>query len=770
MARSKFSGVLRARLGGAVSALAVALGACPAYAQGGDIAPRQTAGQQEADDSAAAEIIVTAQKRSENLQKVAAAVDVVSGEEIIARGVTDLTRLTNLTTGILLTPQRSSLQIFSRGLGQSDGMVQTTPSVEIDLDGINLPKAAQQLALFDLENIQVLKGPQGILYGRNAIGGAVVVTTRKPLLNETSFDGLAEVGNYDYRHLVASVSIPLGGVAALRGTVNYEKHSGYLTNGANDLDSFAGRLTLLVEPADWISLTVSGLYVDRDGRGFVSQTLPFAPEANGDPWYANRSPTSPLAGIPAPAFSLAVPENNRGFYRSNATFLNANLRVELSNELTLSYLPGYLNFKNRTLGATYYTPAGAFQSYQAVDIGENLEEYSNELRLNYDRTGLHIVAGALQHHLDAPFNFARLGYNGATFLNGPLNAKETNYALFANADIDILPELHLTLGARQSWDQKTVDGTFGGRRLVLTSSNFPQFKNFSWKVGLSYEITPRIMVYGHIQTSYLPGHYQTTPVAYDPPPAGLGLPIRVKEQTLTAYTAGFKSRLFDDRVTLNAEAFYYDYNNFHVNQRLPNPLNATATVTPYANVRKARIYGADVDLSVRVFENGRATVGLSLLNAEIVDSGLSLVLVMDRNGIFQPAPDPSLRGYRLPYSPTVTLNLGYEHTFPLADGAEITASVSSHHESSRWLDYAHPQSIGAKQDGFWKTDASLTYYSPDKSWNLGAWVRNLENKATYSGYSANSFRSVPGGPITGTFGTATIDAPRTYGVRAGVNF
>lgn len=748
------------RLAATASAVALCAAAAPAFANEEGV---------EAADADSTEIIVTAQKRSESLQKVSAVVDVVSAADVVTRGVTDLSRLTNLTTGILLTPQRSSLQIFSRGLGQSDGMVQTTASVEVDLDGVNLPKTAQQLALFDIASIQVLKGPQGILYGRNAIGGAVVVTTQRPELNQFAASGLFEHGNYDYAHAQAAVSVPLGQIAAVRAAVNYEKHDGYLTNGANDLDSLAGRLTFLIEPSDRVSLIASALFVDRNGHAFVSQTIPFAPAANGDPWFANTSPTAPLPGTPAPAFNLAVPENNQGIFNAKATFLSANLRVELTDELSLSYLPGYLNYKSTMLGATYSTPAGLFQGYAAVEIGEDIKEYSNEVRLNYDRSDVHVVAGASQHHMKAPFNFARLGYKGTIYLTGPLNATETNYALFANADIDLVPSLRLTVGARQSWDRKEVDGTFGGRHLVLDQSNFPQFKNFSWKVGLSYDATPDVMLYGHVQTGYLPGHYQTSPIGYDPAPAGLGLPIRVKEQTLTAYTAGFKSRFLDRRVTLNAEAFYYDYNNLHVNQRVPAIIGGVrTTVGVYANVNKARIYGADVNLAIEIVANGRATIGLALLDAQIRNSGFTVVQAMDADGIIRDVADPSLRGYRLPYSPTVTLNLGYEHNFPLANGGEVSAFVASHYESSRWLDYVHPKSVGAQQGAFWKTDVSLTYYSPERKWYLGAWARNLENSATYSGYSANALRSA--GVIVGTFGTATIDAPRTYGVKAGFNF
>lgn len=127
-------------------------------------------------DAGLEDIVVTAQKRDQTLQKTPASVQVVSAEQLVDRGVSDLTRITNQITGIAVQPSRQSVIIFSRGLGQSDTQSQTPVAVEVQQDGLTLSKNAQQFAFFDVANVQALKGPQGILYGRNAIGGAVLVT------------------------------------------------------------------------------------------------------------------------------------------------------------------------------------------------------------------------------------------------------------------------------------------------------------------------------------------------------------------------------------------------------------------------------------------------------------------------------------------------------------------------------------------------------------------------------------------------------------------
>jgi iron complex outermembrane receptor protein len=229
-------------------------------------------------------------------------------------------------------------------------------------------------------------------------------------------------------------------------------------------------------------------------------------------------------------------------------------------------------------------------------------------------------------------------------------------------------------------------------------------------------------------------------------------------------------------VQLNAEGFYYDYKNFQVTQRVTDPTNPNVFQSPYANIKKSRIFGADIDLSARIIPHGTATVGLSLLNTKIIDSGFTRLAVIQLNGLPRtetgangfPALDPSLHGYDLPFSPHVTLNLGWEQVFPLANGGNFTANAATHHESSKWLDYTHSPIFPGQQPSFWKTDLSLTYHAPGNVFYASIWGRNLENRATYSSFTPSQLRV--GGALVGAYSNVYVDAPRTYGVRAGINF
>ena len=130
-----------------------------------------------------------------------------------------------------------------------------------------------------------------------------------------------------------------------------------------------------------------------------------------------------------------------------------------------------------------------------------------------------------------------------------------------------------------------------------------------------------------------------------------------------------------------------------------------------------------------MIRNGTLTVGLSLLSAKVVNSGFSALAVLQTTGAYLLIADPSLHGYDLPFSPKVTINLGYEQTFPLANGGRVVANVGTHHESSKWLDYTHSPIFPGRQPSIWKTDVSLTYRSPGNRWSVALWGRNQASLA-----------------------------------------
>jgi iron complex outermembrane receptor protein len=704
------------------------------------------------------DIVVTAQKREEKLQRTPAAVQVISSTQLVDRGVTDIVRLQNQVTGLIIQPSRQSVYMFSRGLGQADAQYQTSPAIEMQEDGLTLPRSGQQFALFDIGNIQVLKGPQGILYGRYGIGGAVLVTSKRPTYDRVKGEASLEFGNYGLMHGFAALNLPVSDHAGFRTAVDYQFHRGYVTNGQNDLDQISGRISFQADVTERLSVFLSATGADRKGHGFAQINFPRPPEANGDPWVVLPVPEGGIVG--AANFNDA---HNRGFNREKSYLLNGELNYDLNDDLKLTYLTGYFHHEGAQSNAFQNKPGGIFVNYATTYYIEDSWDYQNEARATFERDGFTAIVGALQHRFEAQDNIVQVAYKAGPFINGPHSPTESNYAVFGDIRIPLATGLRIEAGARQSWDIKHDTGTLTGQPIIIDSSNFKNFKNFSWKVGVEYDVAPSILTYANVQTGYLPGAYQT---ATQTVLTSLGLSRRYDSQTVMAYQAGVKSRFFNDRVQLNLEGFYYDYKNFQVTQRVPLPGVTGGFQSPYANIKKSRIYGLDADLNVRVIKGGTATVGLNLLNAKIKNSGFSQLAVLQLNGTYQLVADPSLKGYDLPFSPKVTLNLGYEQVFHLANGGRVVANAATHHESSKYLDYTHSPIFPGKQPAIWKTDVSLTYRAPEDRFSVSIWGRNLERTATYSSFTPNPLANA----VQPYYSNVYIDAPRTYGVRFGMSF
>ncbi len=749
---------IRLVLGSSVLAL---MTPAAAFAQASS-APQDAAASSE---SEVPDIVVTAQKRDSSLQKTAASVQVISSEALVNRGVTDIVRLQTQVTGLIIQPSRQSVYMFSRGLGQADAQYQTSPAIEMQEDGLTLPRSGQQFALFDIGNIQVLKGPQGILYGRYGIGGAVLVNSKRPTYDHIYGEGSLEAGNYGAFHGFLALNVPVSDSAGFRASADYNRHDAYLSSGAYSLNQISARLSFQADLGDKLTVFLSATGADRKGGGFAQVNFPSPPEGNGNPFCVVPVPTTGAAG-PGGAQNFDD-AHNRGFNSEQSYLLNGEVTYKITDDLKLSYVTGYFDHKGAQVNAWQNKPGGTFVNYNTTYYIEDSWDYQNEVRLNYARDGFNVIVGALQHHFDAQDNIVQVAYKAGPLINGPHSPTENNYAVFGDIIVPVTSGLRLEAGARQSWDAKHDTGRLSGEAVDINSSNFPDFKNFSWKIGAEYDVTQRVLVYANVQTGYLPGAYQT---ATTPTLNSLGLTRRYDSQTVTAYQAGIKSRLFDNRVTLNAEGFYYDYRNFQVTQRVADPLVPGGFQSPYANIKKSRIYGADIDLTARLLPGGTFNAGVSLLNTKILNSGFTQLAVLQPNGTFLLLADPSLRGYELPFSPKLTLNLGYEQVLKLGNGGELVGNASTHHESSKWLDYTHSSIFPGLHPGFWKTDVSLTYRSPNDVWSLSVWGRNLENTATYSAFTPAQLKAGNTGPVLGSYANVYIDSPRTYGARLGVKF
>ncbi len=392
-----------------------------------------------------AEVVVTAQKREQSLQKTAAAVQVIGAGQLVDRGITDLTRVTNQVTGISIEPSRQGTVVFSRGLGQSDTQSQTPVAVEVQLDGLTLPKDAQTIALFDVANIQALKGPQGILYGRNAVGGAVLVTSKRPSFDQFQADGVVELGNYDTRHVTVAASIPASSTVAFRGALDYLNHDGYETNGADSADTLSGRLSMAAKPTDRLSIFVSGTYSHRTGNGYSIYVSPPDPAANGNPFFVSPVPKSGTVG-----FANFNDPHNRGFDTSKSYLVNGQIDYQLTDQLKLTYVGGYFSYNSAQVDASAIKPLGVFQSNQIYYLIENTRDVQNEARLSFTQGRLHVIVGGLQHWFETPITQLALAYPSGPVVSGPYDYTEHNYAIFADAELPITDRLRLEGGLQQS--------------------------------------------------------------------------------------------------------------------------------------------------------------------------------------------------------------------------------------------------------------------------------------------------------------------------------
>jgi iron complex outermembrane receptor protein len=253
-----------------------------------------------------AEIVVTAQRRTENLQRAAIPVSAVAGDVLTKQSVTRADDLTRLVPALQVAPAASFTQIYLRGIGTFGANAFAEQGVAFNLDGVYLSRPAAPAALFyDLERMEVLKGPQGTLYGRNATGGAVNLITAKPKLGEASGFVTGEYGNYNAIKASGAINLPLGPQAALRISGQHAQHDGYFSDGYDDEDTTAVRGQLRFDTGDGFNANLMVDYGDVGGKGSGGTIMPLLDGKNrlgpSDPRvlaeYLSRSPTAPVPQI-----------------------------------------------------------------------------------------------------------------------------------------------------------------------------------------------------------------------------------------------------------------------------------------------------------------------------------------------------------------------------------------------------------------------------------------------------------------------------------------
>ena len=529
------------------------------------------AAQAERDTSSASldEVVVTAQYTAQDLSKTPISISAITAEDLERNNIQQLNEILNDVPGVKLSrgPQGSFFNI--RGINSMQGGGEIDPGMAFNVDGIYNPfSSAALMSFFDVSRIEVLRGPQGTLYGRNAIAGVVNVITRDPVFNEFGGNARIAVGNYSERAMLAAVNLPLGERTAARLVGNYQTHDGYMTNDHDNLNTMSGRGKVFTQATDSLKLGLTFDFGRFWGAGIgIARVYPFA----ADPW-------------------TTLPDLVPPFQRVRA-FGYAGTAEWDAGPVTVTYIPAYKSndWDNQATNGALITRTSIYDTQTTHEL--RVASNNTESRLGW-QAGAFLFDAENRQSLD--FTAFRIQQQVVT--------KST--AAFAQANYAITDRTRATAGLRFTNDRKTEDGqNFTGTILrgSVEDSN-SSWDSWTYRVGLERDVLAASMVYASVSTGFKAGG-----VSLSEGPASSFDP-----EELTAYQVGMKAKLLDNRLSINSELFYYDYSNYQSAYSSLNPLFG-GQIRIISNAGDAKIKGGEVESSFK-FTPARPAHGVGRLH------------------------------------------------------------------------------------------------------------------------------------------------------------
>jgi iron complex outermembrane receptor protein len=736
-----------------LSAGLMSLVASPAFAQDAPADP-EAAPQ---DSGGIAEIIVTAQKRSENVQDVPIAITAVSGETLTDRNITDVQSLAKLVPGVVFSATNGEARISIRGVsydGLSGGSAESRAAYH--LDGVYLATTGEIFGTFyDVERTEALRGPQGTLFGRNAISGSLNVITREPT-NDAEGYLQADIGNYDRVVVQGGVGGPLAEGVSARIAFKTENRSGYEYNPLKDLDlnnvnTRAIRGKLKLEPTENFTVVVSADYFrERDRQGFIFFGVS-APELNP---LATGETLGGIArdGNPRHDFSDYGPRQERDYWG-----LSANATLNLNDNFDLVSITSYRKGEERT----DFDVDGTSANLAPGIIENRINQFSEELRLQGDFDRFNFIVGGYLFTRDFftdqrfPVDAILFGNPTPTGLLDGIHIGGTVETLavagFAEATYELTDWFSLTAGARYSWERKKRIGEFFSFNfgapfnpdvpapLVLilgppiTSSD--TYKNFSPRVTATAKLNDDTSIYATFSKGFRSGGFN---LGYNTP--------GFRPETLTNFEGGLKTELFDRHLRLNAAGFYYDYTDLQVSK-------ADAFSNTIQNAAAAKLYGAELEVLAIPVDGLQIDASASITKSEFTE--------FDTFDPARPALGTlDLSGNRLPQAPKYTLSYGAQYTTQ-TDLGEFTLRAEGRSISNIFFDQFNRTTNGER--AFTIVNAFVNWKSDDGKLYGSVYVRNIGDVLAKNG--SLTFAGFTGYNIEGNY-----EPPRTYGITLGVNF
>ncbi|OWQ99165.1 TonB-dependent receptor [Sphingopyxis bauzanensis] len=714
------------------------------------------------------EIIVTARRRDERLIDVPVAITAYSGEALAKAGAIDITDIGQTTPNTTLEVSRgtnSTLSAFIRGVGQQDPVSGFEQGVGLYLDDVylNRPQAAV-LDIYDVERIEILRGPQGTLYGRNTIGGAVKYVT-KQLPEEFSLKIKGTLGTYDQADLVVTASAPIGDLLRVGGSIARLSRGGFgdnLTTGLENYnkDVWAGRGT-----------------VELGGYG-----QPVLIRISGDYTKDKSAPRGGHRLIPSIATGAPVLDNvfdSRGglvdpTQEIESYGLAMNVTAELTDTLTLRSISAWRK-------DTSATPID-FDALPAVDVDVPgfyfNEQISQEFQLLYEGDRLKGLLGF--YYLDATADtlFDVRIFNTFAGLTAFTEADvdTTTFAVFGDATFDFTDQLSLSVGGRYTWDTREASilrqNYLGGGSPVFGGAGVPfgapgtdfngkrSFNKFTPRASLSFKPTPDHTLYASYSQGFKGGGFDPRGVGVNAPDTDgngtrsddeIAAFLSFRPEQVESYEVGYKGSLMDGAVNVAIAGFYADYTDVQI----PGSVACTVSGLPsfcgvVSNAGKATFKGVEFEGRVRLGEDLAAAGDRLTLSTALgyIDADYK-EYVSNIGGV--PTDVADFR--EVQNTPKWTASGTLAYATPIGDGDLSFGTTLSYRSKTYQFEIPNPY---IDQKGFALLDASIVYTAPDDRWSIGIFGKNLTDKEyKTSGYNFINVNPTTGVPVIGGNGLPT---------------
>lgn len=731
---------------------------CPkvAWAQDGQAADETPSGIQD--------IVVTAQRRETNLQTTALSVASLSGDALEARSISNIESLGRQSPSMDVSLYQGEAQIYIRGIGYTGLIGGTDSSTALHLNGVFLSRSSAAVPGFlDVERVEVVRGPQGTLYGRNATGGSVNIISKAPTSEWTGEASLI-AGNYDRYQVFTAAGGPLAGdQVTFRAAVQMEDRDGFTTvvrpggsrDRVEDKHDIAARLSVQIAPSEQFKVLLTGDYYEADDAATV--WLYRGPGVGTNPFF--RQHIAMQGGVIAQPYSRTIGSDIDNQNKPKIWGVSARATLDLG-AITATSLTAYRKTEPYNFNDLDITSAATLTQLRA----ENHRQFSQEFQFS-SATGqpLEWILGLYYFNetnrirneyeflfIDDMFGLPNTAGCCLLKLNG--TAKSRAYAVFGEANYDLTDRLNVVVGGRYSSEKRS-----GGNAVQFVNFLQPAFDNvvsfapatfnsFTPKLGLNFQATDNVFLYASISRGFKSGgfnigSYQNTP--FNP-------------EKIWSYEAGIRSDLLDRHLRLNASVFYYDYSDLQVQ-------DVEGQNIVIRNAARAMVKGVELEGTALLSKNFQLDFGLTYLDSEFNNTCLAdpkHPLPTPEAGCTGPS-QRNIDGFQLPRAPKLKFALGGQFTFPLGNGGQLILRGDYSWQDKIYFSSFQVNELSERSYGWGK--ARLTYAAPRNNWRIAAFIDNIGDVEVMSNltYSAD----LVDGQLIGV-----MAPPRTYGLQFGIDF